>query len=453
MDYSKLDLKRAPVDAIQRKNKAKRIILQGNDCIEGIPIEAKNKQAGINIKTEHGEFIINNDDLSTGTIIVGATGSGKTSLFFNVLDKLVPNITSKDVMLIFDSKGDYKRRYYKRDNPNHIIISVSDKDKLIAKSWNLFGEIMDSNGKFGQDTEMIAGEISKALFKGMESSAQPFFSLAGEDIFSKLMLTFVRDAARTGDLSKLNNEQLYNFMSAMSNQEMLNITGKYHDFRYLENYVGDGKSNQALGVYAYLSTMMSRNFFSSFRHKMPSGDYSIRRLIREKGGKIIFLEYDVNYSETLSSVYSLFYDLAIKEALSEINDDANTFFICDEMNLIPFVSKFEELLNYGRAKSCKTLIGLQSVSQLKKNYGEYEAESILAGFLTAICFTSVDCATRQFIKERFGETFEVYNVGGSNITKEGFTVFDSDIKNLRVGEAFIDMKGVPPFKTRFVKGT
>lgn len=186
---------------------------------------------------------------------------------------------------------------------------------------------------------------------------------------------------------------------------------------------------------------------------MPSGDYSIRRLIREKGGKIIFLEYDVNYSETLSSVYSLFYDLAIKEALSEINDDANTFFICDEMNLIPFVSKFEELLNYGRAKSCKTLIGLQSVSQLKKNYGEYEAESILAGFLTAICFTSVDCATRQFIKERFGETFEVYNVGGSNITKEGFTVFDSDIKNLRVGEAFIDMKGVPPFKTRFVKGT
>lgn len=451
VDYNKLDLRRNSTFS-QNSGKTKRIVLQGNDYVTGIPDEAKNKVAGISLNTEHGYFTLNSDDFSTGTLAVGATGCGKTTLFFNLLDRIIPFMTSKDVMLIFDSKGDYKNRYYQYNNPNHIVISLSEKDKDIAKSWSVFGELIDSNNRFGPDTELIAGEISKALFKEMESSTQPFFHLSSAQIFEKLLSTFVRDAARTGDLSKLKNEELYKFMSSMSNQDLLELTGKYNDYKFLQNYVGDGSSTQALGVYGFLSAMLSRNFVSSFRNKQKAGDFSIRRLIREKGGKVIFLEYDINYSETLSSIYSLFYDLAIKEALSGKDTNSNTYFICDEMNLIPYVTKFEELLNFGRSKGCKTLIGLQSISQLKKNYGEDEADAILAGFLTAICFNSVDPATRKYIKERFGETFEIYNFGGINITREGYTVSDVDIHNLKVGEAFIDMKGVPPFKTRFIKG-
>lgn len=450
VDYNKLDLRKNSTFS-QSQGKTRRIVLQGNDYITGIPDEAK-KDIGINLNTEHGYFTLDSDAFSTGTLAVGATGCGKTTLFFYLLDRIIPFMTSKDVMLIFDSKGDYKNRYYQNNNPNHVVISLSEKDKDIAKSWNIFGELIDSNGMFGADTELIAGEVSKALFKGMESDTQPFFSLSSAQIFEKILCAFVRDASRTGDLSKLKNEELYKFMSSMSNQELLNLTGKYTDYKFLKNYVGDGSSTQALGVYGYLSTMLSRNFVSSFRNKQKAGDFSMRRLIREKGGKVIFLEYDINYSETLSSIYSLFYDLAIKEALSGKYTNSNTYFICDEMNLIPYVTKFEELLNFGRSKGCKTLIGLQSISQLKKNYGEDEADAILAGFLTAICFNSVDPATRKYIKERFGETFEVYNFGGSNITRDGYTVSDVDIHNLKIGEAFIDMKGVPPFKTRFIKG-
>lgn len=451
VDYNKLDLRGKNSD-LRNINQPKRIILQGNDYIAGIPVEAKNKVTSIGLNTEYGCLTLNSDDFSTGILAVGATGCGKTTLFFNLLDSIIPFMTSKDVMLIFDSKGDYKNRYYQHNNPNHIVISLSEKDKDTAKSWNIFGELIDSNNTFGADTELIAGEISKALFKGMESDTQPFFNLSSSQIFEKLLCTFVRDAARTGDLSKLKNEELYKFMSSMSNQDLLKLTGQYNDYKFLKNYVGDGSSTQALGVYGYLSTMISRTFVSSFRNKQKAGDFSMRRLIRERGGKVIFLEYDVNYSETLSSIYSLFYDLAIKEALSCECTNSSIYFICDEMNLIPYVARFEELLNFGRSKGCKTLIGLQSISQLKKNYGENEADAILAGFLTAICFNSVDPATRKYIKERFGETFEVYNFGGSNITRDGHTVSDVDIHNLKVGEAFIDMKGVPPFKTRFIKG-
>lgn len=433
---------------MQQSDRPKRILLQGDELTYGIPLEAINKDPGIFLSTDDGNFIINSDDLSTGVVAVGSTGCGKTTIFFKALDGIIPKMTRNDVMLIFDSKGDYKDCYYDPQNPDHIIISLSAKDRDIAKSWNLYSELFDDNGKFGEDIELIAGEISKALFKGMESKTQPFFSISAEDLFAKILLSFVRDAARSGDLTKLNNQSLSNFISG-DNKQLIEQSTKYNDFKYLTSYVGDGTSNQALGVYGYLMSMKNRVFVSTLRKKQPSGDFSIRRLVRERGGKVVFLEYDMKYADTLSVIYSLFYDLAIKEALSSSQNKGDIFFVCDEYNLIPYVKHMEELLNFGRSKGCKTLVGLQSVAQLQKNYSEAEANSILAGFLTAICFKNTDYETRKYVKERFGETFEVYNFGGTNVTRNGFTVNDSDLKNLRVGEAIIDMKNVPPFITRF----
>ncbi len=448
MNYQNLEIRRFDINT-NSNAKPRRIILQGNEYTETIPESLAARNGGIRLSTERGSFYLNNDDLSTGVLALGATGNGKTTHFFNTLDGIIPYLGKNDVVLIFDSKGDYKERYFSPNNSNHVVISMKSEDSSYARSWNIFGELIDENGMFGSDMEIIAGEISKALFKGMESDSQPFFNLAADDIFSKVLQVFVRDAKRTRDFSKLNNESLIDYISSVSNQDLLNRLCQYKDFTYLQSYVGNGQSNQALGVYGYLMSMKNKNFISNLRHRMSSGDFSIRRLIRDKGRKVIFLEYDVKYSEILSNVYSLLFDLAIKEALS--CGMGNTYFICDELNLIPNVSRFEELLNFGRSRGCKTVVGLQSVSQLRKNYGEDEADSILAGLLTAICFNCVDYPTRKYIKERFGETFEAYNFGGSNITREGFTVTDSDIINLRVGEAFIDMKGVPPFKVRFTK--
>ncbi len=446
-DYSHLDLSSGCNG--KKKSQPERIVLEGYELLNEIPDEVKSRSGGIALETEQGTLNVSYDDLATGTLLIGGTGCGKTTQFFNVLDKLVYQIGDEDIILIFDSKGDYKKRYYESGNPRHVLISVNKADRNEARSWNCFGELLDADGKISKDVDLIAGEVAKAVGRGMESETQPFFHLAAEDMFAKIQTSMVRDGARENDNSKLNNEGLYEVLSKSDNQAILKQTGKYSDYKYLSNYVGDKTSNQALGVYGYLMAMKNRVFQSKFRYRSPAGDFSIRQLVREKGGKIVFLEYDINYAETLSSIYSLFYDLAIKEALSITEKKGNTFFICDELNLIPYVSKMEELLNFGRAKGCKTLVGLQSVSQLKKNYDEAEAESMLAGFLTAVCFNSVDGATRKYVKERFGETFEVYNFGGCNISRNGYTVTDKTIIDLKVGEAVVDMKGVPPFKIRF----
>ena len=45
------------------------------------------------------------------------------------------------------------------------------------------------------------------------------------------------------------------------------------------------------------------------------GMFSIRNFVRKKGGRILFVEYDISIGETLAPIYSLLFDLALKEAL------------------------------------------------------------------------------------------------------------------------------------------
>ena len=69
--------------------------------------------------------------------------------------------------------------------------------------------------------------------------------------------------------------------------------------------------------------------------------------------------------------------------------------------------------------------------------------------ISAICFNTVDYESRTYIKHRLGESYKIYNYAGTNISREAFTVSDSDIINLDIGEAFVDFKKTTPFKVRF----
>ena len=179
-----------------------------------------------------------------------------------------------------------------------------------------------------------------------------------------------------------------------------------------------------------------------FRTPSPRGDFSIRRLVNEKGGKVVFIEYDVARGSSISAVYSLLFDLAITEQLSSGN--GRTFLFCDEMSLLPHCQHLSDALNQGRSRGLRTIASIQSINQLYDAYGEHLGKSIEAGFVNCFAFRS-DADTRELISHRFGKTFEIVQHGGVNIPHEGFTVTDSDIINLSRGEAFVDLYEHKPF--------
>jgi type IV secretory pathway TraG/TraD family ATPase VirD4 len=181
----------------------------------------------------------------------------------------------------------------------------------------------------------------------------------------------------------------------------------------------------------------------------------MRRFIRQKGGRTAFLEYDLAIGDILSPVYTLLFDLALKEALGRTATQGNVYLIADELKLLPNLRHLEDGINFGRGLGVKILAGLQSIDQLNANFeNEAKARNAVAGFSSIFAFQSNDSNTREYVSKLFGrnmilETFREANGDPHYEKREGYMVEDWDLASLTVGEAIVGLPSVSPFRYKF----
>lgn len=160
----------------------------------------------------------------------------------------------------------------------------------------------------------------------------------------------------------------------------------------------------------------------------------------------------------LSPIYSLMFDLAIKEALGRDRSEGNVYFITDEFKLLPYLNHIDDAVNFGRSLGIKFMIGVQNVEQIYDNYGEERARSIMSGFSTNIAFRVNDAKSREYIQGLYGKNQKLESYlptlqknGLIETQREGWVVEDWDITRLGIGEAIIGLPGEEPFIFHFAK--
>ena len=390
-----------------------------------------------------------------GVLAIGGKGTGKTNYIYTHLDKILDNIGEQDTMIIFDTKGDFARRYYKDNDPKHKIICNSGEFAKYAEKWNIFREACAD----GTDTQRIAlniSELAQALFAEHESEYQPFFSNAARSLFGAYLMCQLR----FGLSKKLTNRGIVNFFNTANGLDGYEEIWKHDkNLRYVASYLGDLKtSSQGLGVISTVHNMINTLFVGVFgENESFSNGFSIREFVREKGGKVLFLQYDLSIGETLCPIYSLLVDLALKEVLSSSsNARGNVYFILDELKLLPTLTHLDDAVNFGREKGVCVIAGLQSVNQLYAQYGEYKAKATLAGFNTLLGFRPNDAETRNFIKELCGanlltQDYRNFLKKTETQIRDGYVVEDWDLLNLKRGEAIVCLDEGNPFTFHFEK--
>lgn len=383
--------------------------------------------------------------LSRHLMFLGGIGTGKTNAFFQIIRQMRKNMTSDDVMIIFDTKGDFYNEFYQ---PGDVVISNDDTatGPNGPDYWNVFNEIE-------QDEHMEENivEICKTLFHGkIENSSQPFFPNAAKDLFSAILTHFSRNKDLNSD-----NEALRALLDRSPTKEIREMLNQYDDMRAMISYISDDRSPQTQGVMSELQQLTREIFLGNFKKK---GTLSMRNLVRSKGGKIIFIEYDLGIGNMLTPIYSLLFDLAIKEALCRKKSEGNVYFVADEFRLIPNLQHVDDAVNFGRSLGVKFMIGIQNIDQVFEVYGESRARSILSGFLTSVAFRVNDAASKEFIEKLHGvnRKKEIYmaSVQGRGIVenvRDANVVEDWDITRLNIGEAIIGLPGKTPFKFQFKK--
>ena len=391
---------------------------------------------------EGDQIPISKDLLSKHILVIGGIGTGKTNTINLLLRNLMGTMNENDVMIIFDPKKDYYNDFHKEGD---IIVS---NDETCNAYWNIFNEIMIDNR-----IEENINEIASYFYKDrIDKSSNPFFPSAAKDVFASLLSYIIRK--NKTDL--MNNKALRNLVDTVESKDYISIFKKYDDLSGICSYIADDAKGQAQGVMAEYKQALREILIGNFKKE---GDFSIRQTVRNRGNKVIYIEYDLGLGRTLAPIYSLLFDLAIKEALCRQEDEkGNVYFIIDEFRLLRPLSHMDNGINFGRSLGAKFVLGLQNAEQVYDVYGENAGRSILSGCNTLIGFNVSDKATRELIEERGGESIklltrqsQIRSRGIQEDVQRANCIEDADIRNLEVGQAIVQYGQLNPFIFKFKK--
>lgn len=395
-------------------------------------------------------FEIDTDTLSKYSLFIGGTGCGKTTLFYHFVSQIRSKMTSDDVMIIFDSKGDF---YSKFGNDKDYVLGNSSQYSSRSVKWNIFREIL-ADGFKEKDYLLNIQEICNSFFaERIQKSKNTFFPHAAADLLSAIITTLIRDSLGSKEIM---NETFYNdtlrvILDGSTVEDLINNIESYSDLISVVSYI-NGEGSQTQGVLSEMYSVVKEIFIGVFSER---GAFSIRDFVRSKGGKTLFIEYDLSIGSILSPIYSLLFDLALKEALGQSsNRKGNVYLICDEFRLLPNLKHIDDGVNFGRSLGVKVFAGLQSINQLIEVYGEARGKNIAAGFSSVYAFRANDTATRKFVIDLYGQNYILDHY--SSVDKkymedkrQGNTVEDWDMMSLNVGEAIVGLPFSKPFRFQF----
>lgn len=393
---------------------------------------------------------IDESTLSKHSLLIGGTGCGKTTLFFHFTEQIRRRMTNEDIMIIFDSKGDF---YKKFGLPDDYVLGNSRQYRHNSVKWNIFKEVL-ADGYQEEDFLLNIQEISRSIFAKRlnNTSSNPFFPNAACELFAAIITSIVRENIHNPVLRQENfyNDKLHELIHTTSSETLVQILSAYPDLVTASVYI-DGNSEQSQGVLSEMYSVVKNVLFGVFA---DHGAFSMREFVRKRGKKVLFVEYDMTIGSVLTPMYSLLFDLALKEALGRNKKQGNVYLMCDEFRLLPNLNHIDDGVNFGRSLGVKVIAGLQSISQLTEVYGENRSKNIIAGFSSIYAFRANDSVTRSFVTEFFGKNMilERYKNLELKIVQEkriANTVEDWDINSLNPGEAIVGLPYQKPFRFQF----
>ena len=132
------------------------------EILEGLSIKDRismppDSDLGIAFIGEDCRIPITSSVLSKHLLYTGTIGTGKTTAMFQLLHQLIEKMTDDDVMVVFDTKGDFQEEFFR--TAKDVVIS---SDSKATDYWNIFREVL-INGTEKAEENLL--EIVNQLFE------------------------------------------------------------------------------------------------------------------------------------------------------------------------------------------------------------------------------------------------------------------------------------------------
>ncbi|HGO9422666.1 TPA: type IV secretory system conjugative DNA transfer family protein [Bacillus cereus] len=372
-------------------------------------------------------------------LLVGPTGSGKSSSVFipilNEIDDISLVVTDPKSELHNKTKTLFAERGYKVYHLNLYNASVSVAYNLLGNCRTLDDIRKLSETILGNDEW---GRLSKTLLEAF------LFKIWEEEG----TLTDVVDALANAptDMEELELEYFTNVST-----EALRAFKQF-----AKTAQGDGFVSS---VFATIQSKMKVFEFDNVQAISQGDSLDVSLLRKEKS--VLFVSYPEDESEVYSSFLSSFYyqlfnyiknDSSVSEETGD-GQGLGVLFLLDEFANLGYVPAIDTLLSTIRSKKMGMMLGVQSVAQLRKVYGD-SYDTIVENCKTKIALGGITGATAEFFvklagKEQYTNLSHSYGDSNSSMSMSEQTknvLNEDDIRRLKTYELIVIADNLRPIK-------
>ena len=421
----------------------------------------------INIKDEHYEAagipVINNgteawvDDGEYHSMIIGASGSGKTQCIMHTLIKI---LTKKgESMVVTDPKGELfeesadmmKKRGYK-------VILINFRDPKYGEAWNPFSlpYRLYKEGNTDKAKELLEDLASNILYDP-NNKAEPFWEKSAADYFTGLSLGLFDDAEE--DQVNLNS---INYMSTVGEERIGasnflkeyftskgELSGAYISASATINAPQDTKGSILSVFRQKIRIFSSRDQLSEMLSRC---DFDMRDIGRQKTAVFLKIHDEKTTYHALATifvkqVYESLIDVAQEQPGLKLKYRTN--FVLDEFANMPPLKDVETMVTASRSRNIRFSFVIQNYSQLTKVYGKDIAETIKGNCGNIVFLITTELAALEEISKLCGDVKPSKPKEGMPAEPIRPLVTVSDLQQMKQFEVLIKRFRNQPFKTKF----
>lgn len=470
-------------------------------------------EGGVVIKAEEkdGEYVINMAE-NSHVLVIGSTGSGKTTNYIDPNIQIISEYKEQPSMLITDPKGElYQKHKDSLEKKGYKVEVIDLRNPYTSTKWNPLEEIyvdydIASNiykyvEKKGEQYFLFGKEYSEAELQNamrieqqkryddvyeklndvaailcpITSKSEPLWESGAKNLILATLLAMLEDSQDEDRKLKKEQYNFYNLFKILSSTD--NNCRSLVEYFSNRNILSKARalSKQTLESHertrgSYLSTLFDKiNIFTDLSICHLTSESEIDFAEMDEKPYAVFVQIP-DEKDTRHKIASMVILSAYKQLISKASANVslklkrNVYFILDEFGNLPKIEKIEQMATVSRSRGIFITFVVQSYSQLTKVYDKNIADIVKANCNVHVFIGTSDLATTEEFSKRCGNYSTLSRSisesisGGKDSTnnisvKERPLIYPSELRTLNsgdnVGNAIVTIFGYNPIKSKF----
>ena len=423
-------------------------IMGANDVVKIPFLESKTSCGGTPIIYDKDNAYVDNSNMHT--LVIGATGSGKTQGIINPTMKML--MKGRESIVITDPKGEIYEDHYKLlKDLGYQIIVLNFREPQKGSCWNPYDlpYKFQQEGNFDKANELLNDLSTNIVVDGQ--GQDPFWQNAAADYLTGLGLALFNDAP----LEEIN----INSINLMINQG----EERFGASTYMKEYykMQDPTSSVAINLAGTVTTAdeTKAGIMTVLQQKVKT--LAVTRNLSEMLSKN---DFDMaSIGETPTAVFMIIQDekttyhslatIFIKQCYECLISTAykhggalpvRTNFLLDEFANMPKIKDISTMVTAARSRHIKFTFIIQNFAQLDKVYGKEDAQTIRGNCVNTIYLLTGELSALEEISKLCGD--KIVRVGKDKKEETRPLVTISELQRMKPDEYVLVRHRCPPYK-------